>query len=412
MKAQIITIGDELLIGQTIDTNSAWMGSELNKLGFDVYRQTSVHDDYDDITDILRQVTGKADVVLITGGLGPTSDDITKKVFCDFFSSRMVVNMDVLALIEDMMKRRGVPMNENSRRQAEVPEACNVLTNTRGTAPGMWFEKEGTIFVSMPGIPYEMEYIMTEHVIPKLKKRFSSQVIIHRNIMTYGAPEAKLAEKLTGFEEALPGNVKLAYLPRYGMIKLRLTATGSEKEPLENTLNEQVKKLYVIIPDLIYADTEESLEMTIGRLLKEKKQNLCTAESCTGGKIASLITSIPGSSEYFKGSVIAYDNTVKQELLEVAGDIIKRNGAVSEEVVKKMAEGARRLLKTDFSVATSGIAGPDGGTEDKPVGTIWIAVSSSEGTITGKHQFVQDRITNITRFAYAALNLLRKQIAG
>jgi nicotinamide-nucleotide amidase len=412
MKAQIITIGDELLIGQTIDTNSAWMGSELNKLGFDVYRQTSVHDDYDDITDILRQVTGKADVVLITGGLGPTSDDITKKVFCDFFSSRMVVNMDVLALIEDMMKRRGVPMNENSRRQAEVPEACNVLTNTRGTAPGMWFEKEGTIFVSMPGIPYEMEYIMTEHVIPKLKKRFSSQVIIHRNIMTYGAPEAKLAEKLTEFEEALPGNVKLAYLPRYGMIKLRLTATGSEKEPLENTLNEQVKKLYVIIPDLIYADTEESLEMTIGRLLKEKKQNLCTAESCTGGKIASLITSIPGSSEYFKGSVIAYDNTVKQELLEVAGDIIKRNGAVSEEVVKKMAEGARRLLKTDFSVATSGIAGPDGGTEDKPVGTIWIAVSSSEGTVTEKHQFVQDRITNITRFAYAALNLLRKQIAG
>jgi nicotinamide-nucleotide amidase len=412
MKAQIITIGDELLIGQTIDTNSAWMGSELNKLGFDVYRQNSVHDDYDDIMDILRQVTGKADVVLVTGGLGPTSDDITKKVFCDFFSSRMVVNMNVLSLIEDMMTRRGVPMNENSRRQAEVPEACNVLTNARGTAPGMWFEKEGTVFVSMPGIPYEMEYIMTEHVIPKLKKRFSSQVIIHRNIMTYGVPEAKLAEKLTGFEEALPGNVKLAYLPRYGMIKLRLTATGSEIEPLENTLIEQVKKLYVIIPDLIYADTEESLEMTIGRLLKEKKQNLCTAESCTGGKIASLITSIPGSSEYFKGSVIAYDNIVKQELLGVAGDIIKRNGAVSEEVVKNMAEGARRLLKTDFSVATSGIAGPDGGTEDKPAGTIWIAVSSSKGTVTEKHRFVQDRITNITRFAYAALNLLRKQIAG
>jgi nicotinamide-nucleotide amidase len=253
---------------------------------------------------------------------------------------------------------------------------------------------------------------MTEHVIPKLKKRFSSQVIIHRNIMTYGVPEAKLAEKLTGFEEALPGNVKLAYLPRYGMIKLRLTATGSEIEPLENTLIELVKKLYVIIPDLIYADTEESLEMTIGRLLKEKKQNLCTAESCTGGKIASLITSIPGSSEYFKGSVIAYDNIVKQELLGVAGDIIKRNGAVSEEVVKNMAEGARRLLKTDFSVATSGIAGPDGGTEDKPAGTIWIAVSSSKGTVTEKHRFVQDRITNITRFAYAALNLLRKQIAG
>jgi nicotinamide-nucleotide amidase len=412
MKAEIITIGDELLIGQTIDTNSAWIGAELSKSGFDIVRKTSVHDDYEDIMEILRQVTGKADVVIITGGLGPTSDDITKKVLCDFFSSRMVVNKDVLATVEEMMQRRGIPVNENNRRQAEVPEACRVLINARGTAPGMWFEKGGTIFVSLPGIPYEMEYIMTEHVIPQLNRRFSSQVIIHRNIMTYGAPEAKLAERLTEFEKALPGNVKLAYLPRYGMIKLRLTATGGERVLLEKSLKEQVRMLFEVIPNLIYADNEESLEMTIGRLLKKKKQSLCTAESCTGGKIASLITSIAGSSEYYKGSVIAYDNAVKKDVLKVPVDLIQRYGAVSEQVVIRMAEGARRLLKTDYSVATSGIAGPDGGTEDKPAGTLWIAVSSAKGTVAEKHQFVQDRVTNINRFAYAALNLLRKYIEG
>jgi nicotinamide-nucleotide amidase len=310
------------------------------------------------------------------------------------------------------MQRRGIPVNENNRRQAEVPEACRVLINARGTAPGMWFEKGGTIFVSLPGIPYEMEYIMTEHVIPQLNRRFSSQVIIHRNIMTYGAPEAKLAERLTEFEKALPGNVKLAYLPRYGMIKLRLTATGGERVLLEKSLKEQVRMLFEVIPNLIYADNEESLEMTIGRLLKKKKQSLCTAESCTGGKIASLITSIAGSSEYYKGSVIAYDNAVKKDVLKVPVDLIQRYGAVSEQVVIRMAEGARRLLKTDYSVATSGIAGPDGGTEDKPAGTLWIAVSSAKGTVAEKHQFVQDRVTNINRFAYAALNLLRKYIEG
>jgi len=410
MKAEIITIGDELLIGQTVDTNSAWMGAELSRLGFDIYRKTSVHDDHDDIMDILRQVTGKADVVLITGGLGPTSDDITRKVLCEFFNSRMVINKEVLTMIEGMMKRRGVQMNENNRRQAEVPEACRVLTNTRGTAPGMWFEKEGTVLVSMPGIPYEMQYIMTEHVIPALKKRFCSQTIIHKNIMTYGAPEARLAELLTGFEQALPAEIRLAYLPNYGIIKLRLTATGKEKSELGRSMETQVRKLYEIIPELIFGENEDSLEVVTGKLLKEKKQTLSTAESCTGGRIANLITSIPGSSEYYKGSVIAYDNLVKEDLLKVPADIIGKYGAVCEEAVKKMAEGVRRLLKTDYSVATSGIAGPDGGTEEKPVGTIWIAVSSEKGTVTEKHLFVQDRITNINRFSYAALNLLRKQI--
>jgi len=410
MKAQIITIGDELLIGQTIDTNSAWIGAELSRIGFDVFRKTSVHDDHDDIMEILQQVTGKADVVLITGGLGPTSDDITKKVLCEFFNSRMIINGEVLALIEEMMNRRGITMNENNRLQAEVPEACRVLTNARGTAPGMWFEKEGTIFISMPGIPYEMQYIMNEHVIPDLKKRFSSQSIIHRNIMTYGAPEARLAEMLTGFEQSLPECIKLAYLPSYGVIKLRLTATGKNKNLLEKTVNEQVSILYEIIPDLIFSATEESLESFVGRSLRKENQSMCTAESCTGGKIASLITGIPGSSEYFKGSVIAYDNSIKEELLKVPRDVIRKHGAVSEEVAKRMAEGARDLIKTSYAVATTGIAGPDGGTGEKPVGIVWIAVSSARGTAAERHHFYLDRIANINRFSYAALNLLRKQI--
>ncbi|MFH0843339.1 MAG: CinA family nicotinamide mononucleotide deamidase-related protein [Bacteroidota bacterium] len=410
MKAQIITIGDELLIGQTIDTNSAWMGAELSKIGFDVSRKISVHDSYDDIKNILGEVTGRADVVLITGGLGPTSDDITKKVLCEFFNSRMVINAEVLSMVKEMMKKRGIAMIERNRLQAGVPEASRVLTNAMGTAPGMRFEKEGTIFVSMPGIPYEMQYIMNEHVIPDLKKRFSSRCIIHRNIMTYGAPEARLAEMLTGFEQSLPECIKLAYLPSYGVIKLRLTATGADRKRLEKTVDEQVNKLYEIIPDLIFSATEESLESYIGRSLRKRNQSMCTAESCTGGKIASLITGIPGSSEYFKGSVIAYDNSIKEELLKVPGDVIRKYGAVSEQAAKRMAEGARDLLKTSYAVATTGIAGPDGGTREKPVGIVWIAVSSARGTVAENHFFYLDRIANINRFSYAALNLLRRQI--
>jgi nicotinamide-nucleotide amidase len=275
----------------------------------------------------------------------------------------------------------------------------------------MWFEKDGTIFVSMPGVPHEMKYIMNEHVLPVLGKRFSSQVIIHKNIMTYGGLEAKLAETLTDFEAALPREIKLAYLPASGIIKLRLTATGSDKKLLDSILHEQVKKLYDNIPELIYGEDEETFEMAIGRILKEKGETICTAESCTGGKIASMITSIPGSSQYFKGSIIAYDNSVKEDVLGVTRNILDNYGAVSRETVELMAEGVRKLLKTDYSVATSGIAGPDGGTESKPVGTVWIAVSSNAGTLSEKHQYGTDRVANINRFSVAALNLLWKQIS-
>ena len=410
MKAEIITIGDELLIGQTIDTNSAWMGAELSLAGFDISKKITIHDNKSDILKALSDSSGKSDVVLITGGLGPTSDDITKQTLCEFFNTKLVLDEEVLDMIGKMMLRRNFPMNENNRRQAEVPESCMVLTNAAGTAPGMWFEKDETIFISMPGVPVEMKYIMNRHVLPALKKRFTSQVIIHRNVMTYGAPEARLAEILTGFEAGLPGHIKLAYLPSSGIIKLRLTGSGHDQKSVSDSVEIQVNKLYTIIPDLIYGENEESLELVIGNLLREKKKTLCTSESCTGGNIAHLITCVPGSSDYFVGSVIAYSNSVKIQLLGIEERIIEKEGAVSEPVIRAMAEGAKRILKTDYCVATSGIAGPDGGTPEKPVGTIWIAVASESGTVAEKHIFGTDRIANITRFSLVALNMLRKQI--
>ena len=410
MKASIITIGDELLIGQTIDTNSAWMGAELSKSGFDVTRMTSVHDRRDDILNTLSEASGKSDVVLITGGLGPTSDDITKQTLCEYFDTHLVLDDKVLQNIEELWGRRGFPMNDRNRKQAEVPASCRVLKNAVGTAPGMWFEKNNTIYISMPGVPHEMKYLMTAVILPELNKRFTSQVIIHRNIMTYGGFESKLADILEPFESSLPENMKLAYLPETGIIKLRLTGTGLDQESLANLVNEQAQKLYQIIPDIIYGEDEMTLEMVIGDLLKSKNKTLCTAESCTGGEIAHLITRVAGSSSYYQGSVIAYSNTVKTQLLGVQKETIEKSGAVSEQTVKEMAEGARKLFKTDFALATSGIAGPDGGTEDKPVGTLWIAVASENGVVTEKRTFGNDRIINIRRFSLVSLNLLRKQI--
>jgi nicotinamide-nucleotide amidase len=410
MKAEIITIGDELLIGQTIDTNSAWIGAELSQAGFDICRKISIHDKREDILDAVSEAVSKYDIVLITGGLGPTSDDITKQTLCDIFDGTLVVNTTVLSMINEMMLRRGIPMNEINRKQAEVPDSCRVLYNKMGTAPGMWFEKEGTIFISMPGVPYEMKYIMNEHVLPELKKRFHSQVVIHRNIMTYGTSESRLAEILTGFEKSLPAEIKLAYLPSYGIIKLRLTGTGQSKDLIENIVNEQVVKLYSIIPQFIYSEIDEQIENYIANLLKERKLTICTAESCTGGKIAQMLTSIPGSSQYYKGSVIAYDNGIKTSFLNVPEEMMADYGAVSEQVAAKMAIEVRKKFNTDYSVATSGIAGPEGGSEFKPVGTVYIAVSSDNGVITERYVFSKDRISNINRFSIASLNLLRKQI--
>lgn len=410
MKASIITIGDELLIGQTVDTNSAWMGSELSRIGFDVCKMTSIHDRREDILRSLAEAEEESDVVLITGGLGPTSDDITKQTLCEYFNTRLVMDQRVLGMVTEMMTRRNFPMNENNRRQAEVPESCRVLENRTGTAPGMWFEKNGTVFVAMAGVPHEMKHIMTEHVLPVFQKRYTSQVIIHKNIMTYGTPEARLAELLSGFEANLPDEIKMAYLPASGVIKLRLTATGASREILQNLVDSQVKKLYKTIPESIYGEDEESFEMVVGKLLNARGATMCTAESCTGGEIAHLITSVPGSSAWYMGSVVAYANEVKTRMLGVPEDIISRHGAVSREVVCSMASGSRKIFGTDYSVATSGIAGPDGGSDEKPVGTVWIAVDSASGVVAQKFVFGTERLVNIRRFSIAALNLLRKKI--
>ena len=410
MKAEIITIGDELLIGQTIDTNSAWIGAELTNIGFDIQRKTSVHDRREDILSALNGVCKDTDLVIITGGLGPTSDDITKPVLCEFFNTRLIPDEKVLENIRNLMKRRGFDLNENNRLQAIVPESCTILPNAVGTAPGMWFEKNNKIYLSLPGVPPEMKYIMTEHAIPALRKRFTSQVIIHKNIMTYGTYEAKLAEILTGFESGLPDFIKLAYLPSFGVIKLRLTATGKNYLALQGVIEEQVEKLRNIIPEYIFSEEEESLEMVTGRVLRERKQSLCTAESCTGGRIANMLTSIAGSSDYFKGSVIAYSNELKINLLGVSRKTIEDFGAVSEQTARQMAEGGRKLIGTDYCVAVTGIAGPSGGSEEKPSGTVWVAVSSEAGTGVEKYVFGFDRLINIERFSRAALNLLRKQI--
>lgn len=410
MKASILTIGDELLIGQTIDTNSAWMGAELSSIGFDVQKSISIHDRREDILENLRDAGRDNDVVLITGGLGPTSDDITKQTLCEFFGTKLVMNEKVLDMITWMLSGRNFPMNENNRRQAEVPESCRVLENATGTAPGMWFEKNNTIFVSLPGVPYEMKHIMTVHVLPELRKRFVSQAIVHRNIMTFGTFEAKLAEILAQFEAELPGHIKMAYLPSWGVIKLRLTATGKNKDTLEKETQYQVDKLYSIIPEFIYASKEETLEYTVGNLLKSKNLRVSTAESCTGGEIAHLITSVSGSSSWYKGSVVAYSNDIKTSILGVSDDDIKLYGAVSEQVIKAMAAGALNLFKTDYAVATSGIAGPDGGTPEKPVGTVWIAVASKAGVVTEHKLLGTERQSNIRRSSLIALNLLRRQI--
>jgi nicotinamide-nucleotide amidase len=409
---EIITIGDEILIGQTIDTNSAWMGTELNLTGIRINRITSVSDNKDEIISALGGALSRADAVLITGGLGPTSDDITKETLAEYFGGKLVMDPGVLENITERLRRRNLKMNENNRSQAMVPDNCTVLQNLTGTAPGMLFERGGKIVVSMPGVPHEMKHIMKEHVLPLLAGRLPGGVIIHKNIMTYGLAEAILAERLATFESQLPEEVRLAYLPAYGVIKLRLTATGSDEQQIRNTVRQQVEKLYGFIPDVIYGEDEVMLEEVIGKLLNDNNLTVSTAESCTGGKIASIITSVPGSSGWFTGSVVAYDNNIKTGILGVSSETIRQYGAVSAETAGEMARGARRLMGTDYSVAVTGIAGPAGGTAEKPVGTVWIAVDSERGLVTEKQIFADDRQINISRSSYAALNLLRKQIVS
>jgi len=407
---EIITIGDELLIGQTVDTNSAWIGKQLNMYGIRVTRITSISDNREEIIRALGEVLGRTSLVLVTGGLGPTSDDITKETLAEFFGAKLVTDPDVLDEIAGRLRRKNLEMNDNNRRQALVPDNCTVLANRMGTAPGMLFNRDGKIIISMPGVPAEMRYIMEEHVLPMASARAGGSVIIHKNIMTYGTFEAKLAERLEGFEREMPSSVRLAYLPAYGVIKLRLTGTGYDREAIAGLIAGQVQKLYAIIPDVIYGEDEVTLEEKVGMLLMNNNLTLSTAESCTGGKIASMITSVPGSSAWFRGSVVAYDNSIKTGVLGVDPEIIRLHGAVSRETAAAMAGGIRQLTGSDYAIAVTGIAGPSGGTPEKPVGTVWITVASDKGIVTEKHNFADDRIINIQRSASTALNMLRKQI--
>jgi nicotinamide-nucleotide amidase len=410
INASIITIGDELLIGQVIDTNSAYIAQELNKAGIIVKRRVAVGDSADDITNALDEESRHSQIILITGGLGPTSDDITKPMLCKYFNGKMILNdaalQNVKYLFEKVFKR---PVSEVNRRQAEVPDVCTVIQNKRGTAPGMWFEKEGEIFVSLPGVPNEMKGMMDE-VIEKLKGKFELPVIIHKTLLTAGIGESMLAEVINDFEVALPPQIKLAYLPNYGMVRLRLTTSGFDNAATEKEIASQFEKLKSLTKEYLVTDEDEPLEKVIGKILSAGNETMGTAESCTGGYIAHLITSHPGSSKYFKGSVVSYDNEVKENVLKVSGQTLQTVGAVSEETVKEMLKGALAVLQTDYAIAVSGIMGPDGGTNEKPVGTVWIAVGNLANQQTLQLNLRFDRTRNIQVAAMMALNLLRKFI--
>ena len=409
-QASIITIGDELLIGQVIDSNSAWMAQKLNNAGIRVVRRVAVGDVWDEIWKALDEEQQHADIVLVTGGLGPTSDDITKPLLCKYFGSKMIVNEEARQNVISIFTALNRPIIERNLLQAEVPDTCKVIQNKRGTAPGMWFHKGGKIVASMPGVPHEMKAMMQDDVIPWLCKHFKFPHIAHRTLLTAGAGESFIAELLKDFETALPDPLKLAYLPSYGMVRLRLSANGFNKEFIENEIQFHFEKLQELVNDYLVTNIDEPMEKVVGKLLLANGKTICTAESCTGGYIAHLLTSIPGSSAFYDGSLVSYSYKAKEDLLQVDHTMLETKGAVSEEIVVQMAKGALKNIKSDFVIAVSGIMGPDGGMPDKPVGTVWVAVGNNKKLITQKLSFRFDRMRNIELTAANALNLLRKFI--
>lgn len=410
MKIEIITIGDELLIGQVIDTNSAWMGRQLNSAGFEVSRIISISDTEEEILNILRESSQRADVVLMTGGLGPTKDDITKITLCKFFDMQLVFDEQVFEDVKNLLKVYVPNINELNRQQAMVPANCTVIRNPVGTAPIMWFDQGGTIYVSMPGVPSEMKNVMEKEIIPRLLKRFRNGVIVHKTVVVSGIPESSLSEMLHEFELSMPNFIKLAYLPSVGRIRLRFTGRGTDKGAIESAIDELIQPLKAIVGESILAYDDLSTVEMVADVFTKQKLTLSTAESCTGGNIAHQITKIPGSSNYFKGGVVAYHNEIKINLLDVDPLQLEQYGAVSKGVVEQMAMGARARLGSDYAVATSGIAGPDGGSEVKPVGTIWIAVAGPKGVVSECFTFGSLRERNITRSTEMALVMLKRMV--
>ena len=385
MFAELITIGDELLIGQVVDTNSAWMGRELNNIGIEVLRIVSVRDREEEILEAIDNAMKRVNIVLVTGGLGPTKDDITKQTLCKYFNTELIFSEEVFENVKRVLAGK-IPMNKLNKGQAMVPKNCTVINNPVGSASVSWFERDGKVLVSMPGVPQEMTTVMAESVLPKLHERFQTDVIMHQTFLVQHYPESVLAEKLEAWEVALPDCIKLAYLPKLGIIRMRLTGRGHDRKEVETLLNREKAKLETILGEDIFSEEDTPLEVIIGELLKKRKLTVSTAESCTGGSIAERLTSIAGSSEYFKGSIVAYSNEVKKDLLYVSSETLEKYGAVSEETVVEMVKGAMKALKTDCAVATSGIAGPGGGTPEKPVGTVWIAAGYKNEIRTYKQE--------------------------
>ncbi len=420
IRAEVITIGDEILFGQITDTNTAWLGTELTNIGVRVVRKTSVGDQADAILQSLHEAHERADIIIITGGLGPTKDDITKKTLCTYFGVGIVRNETALALVTGFFEKRGRAMTDLNRAQADLPANAVYMQNDWGTAPGMWFEyakadEPARVYVSLPGVPFEMKQLMTNRILPRLTQHFTTPIIKHRMIRTVGIGESFLAERIEAWEDGLPAHIKLAYLPSFGGVKLRLTATGEDNALLDYELTEQVDKVMPLIEKSVYGYDSDELETVVGKLLTErgghgKPLTLGVAESCTGGYVSAQITKIPGASAYFWGSVVSYSNSVKETVLEVKPETLQQFGAVSEETIREMAEGVRRALGTDVGIATSGIAGPDGGTPDKPVGTIWIACATQQRTVTRLLKLGQYRDQNIQLTTNYLLNMLREEL--
>ena len=416
MRAEILTIGDEILIGQIVNTNSVWIAQQLNLIGIKVVHMSSVSDEKSAIIKAFDDASERADFVFITGGLGPTKDDITKKLFAEYFNTILEIDEKVLATVKSFFDKRNRPLTELNRQQALVPKGCFVIENKNGTAPGMWMKRNQTTYISMPGVPYEMKAMMSEIILPKIISENKLPHIYHKTVLTQGLGESFLAEKIEKWEDGLiDKNIKLAYLPQPGIVRLRLSTSGNNLDELKKNINSEIEKLKDYISDNIYGYEEygadpPSFEKIVSELLRANKQTLSLAESCTGGYIAFLITSLSGSSDIFNGSVVPYQNQIKHELLEVDNSVFATEGAVSKSCVIQMAENARKKFHTDFSIATSGIAGPTGGTDEKPVGTVWVAIASPEKTIAKKFIFGDNRQRNIQMTANAALNMLRKTI--
>lgn len=410
VRAEIITIGDEILIGQIVDTNSAWMGKQLSDIGIQVHQITSVSDSREHILNALKEASQRASVVLLTGGLGPTKDDVTKVTLSEYFNAPMVFNSDVYVDVERLFKIRGREVSPVNRKQAEIVANCIPLRNEVGTAPGMLFDEKDVIYVSMPGVPHEMKYLMSTHVLPRLKTRFKAPFILHRSILTQGIGESMLAEMIEEFEDNLPKHIKLAYLPSAGMVRLRLSATGENEDEIRVEMGRLVADLDQRVADYRFGFDEETIQEVLGRLLAEKKLTIATAESCTGGYIAHQLTSVPGSSSWYMGSTVTYSYQSKTEILGIPEGLMLEHGAVSEEVVTAMVENVKRIMKTDCAVATSGIAGPGGGLPGKPVGTVWIGVALPGKVFAKKVLLGDNRLITIQVASETALNMLRKAI--